>query len=119
MPGISIHVVDVVRGVPAVGLRVEVDALSSGGERRRVGAGAIGADGQVAHPMTGGLGVERGVHEVLLHAADFYRAAGLLAPDAPAFLDVIAFRFTVGDLQQHYHLPFKVSPWGLSVWRGR
>ncbi len=69
--------------------------------------------------MTQGTGVQRGTHEVLLHAAEYYRAAGLLAADAPAFLDVIASRFTVGDLQEHYHLPFKVSPWGLSVWRGR
>src|SRR5262245_17592837 len=117
MPGISIHVVDVVRGEPAGGLRVEVRALRDGGAAP-VGAGTIGADGQVAHAMTAGEGVARGAHEVLLHIADYYRSVGVLPPGAPAFLDVVSFRFTVVDPAEHYHLPFKISPWGLSVWRG-
>jgi 5-hydroxyisourate hydrolase-like protein (transthyretin family) len=24
----------------------------------------------------------------------------------------------VQDAAQHYHLPVKISPWGISVWRG-
>jgi 5-hydroxyisourate hydrolase len=114
MPGISIHVVDVVRGEPAVGMRVEVRAGAA-----LVGEGVIGTDGQVAHAMTRGDGIARGVHEVLLHAADYYRAAGIVTSKEPAFLDVVSFRFTVVDPAEHYHLPFKISPWGLSVWRGR
>jgi 5-hydroxyisourate hydrolase len=117
MPGVSIHVVDVVRGVPAVGLRVVVRALTDAGARE-VGAGAIGADGQLEHPMTTGAGVARGTHEVALRAGDYYRAASLVA-EAPAFQEEIVFRFTVQDPQEHYHLPIKMSPWGLSVWRGR
>jgi 5-hydroxyisourate hydrolase len=27
-------------------------------------------------------------------------------------------RFTVLDPAQHYHHPIKITPWGLSVWRG-
>jgi 5-hydroxyisourate hydrolase-like protein (transthyretin family) len=42
-----------------------------------------------------------------------------LRPDAQPFLDVIAFRFNVADLGDQCHLPFKISPSGLSVWRGR
>jgi 5-hydroxyisourate hydrolase len=117
MPGVSIHVVDVVRGVPAVGLSVALHALT-GTARREVGAGVIGSDGQLAHPMNQGAGVDLGAHEVLLQAGDFYRVAGLIS-DVPAFQEVIVFRFTVTDLREHYHLPVKMSPWGLSVWRGR
>jgi 5-hydroxyisourate hydrolase len=117
MPGVSIHVVDVVRGVPAMGLRVALHALTNAGERE-VGAGAIGADGQLQHPMTDGAGIARGPHQVLLHAGDYYRNAGLVA-DKPAFQEEIVFRFSVLDLDEHYHLPIKMSPWGLSVWRGR
>lgn len=119
MPGISIHVVDVVRGEPATGLRVEVHALAPSAAPAQVGAGPVGTDGQVDHPMVRGTGVGTGVHEVLLHVAEFYRGKGLLPPGEPAFIDVASFRFTVGNLEEHYHLPFKISPWGLSVWRGR
>ena len=119
MPGISIHVVDVVHGAPALGLRVQLNALRAGASPREVGAGAVGGDGQVAHPMVQGAGIECGEHEVLLHVAEFYRSAGPTPADAPTFLEVAAFRFNVGSLDEHYHLPFKISPWGLSVWRGR
>jgi len=117
MPGVSIHVVDVVEGLPAVGMRVELRALEE--EGRVVADARIGGDGQVDHPAVRGEGVHVGVHEVLLHAAEYYRGRGTLRGDTAPFLDVIAFRFTVGNLAEHYHLPFKISPWGLSVWRGR
>jgi 5-hydroxyisourate hydrolase len=117
MPGVSIHVVDVVRGVPAVGLRVALHALAGTG-RREIGAGTIGANGQLEHPMSDGAGIREGAHEVVLQAGDWYRAAGLLT-DRPAFQEEIVFRFTVLDLVEHYHLPIKMSPWGLSIWRGR
>lgn len=117
MPGVSIHVVDVVRGLPAVGMRVALHALDPRG-RREVGSGRVGANGQLDHPMTGGAGIARGVHEVELAAGEFYRAAGIVTDD-PAFQETIAFRFTITDPDEHYHLPMKISPWGLSVWRGR
>ncbi len=119
MPGISIHVVDVVRGEPAIGLRVQVNALVDGLAATEVGAGPVGADGQVDHPMVRGTGVHTGVHEVLLRVADFYRARDGQQRTETAFIEVASFRFTVGNLDEHYHLPFKISPWGLSVWRGR
>lgn len=116
MPGISIHVVDVARGKPAAGMRVEVHALD-GEIRRLVGSGRIGDAGALAHPMSTGAGVSVGVHEVLLHAGDYFRSVGLVA-DNPAFQEVVPLRFTVLDVREHYHLPVKITPWGLSVWRG-
>ena len=116
MPGISIHVVDVARGRPAAGMAVEVRALD-GEARRPVGAGVVGGDGVVRHPMNDGTGVAAGVHEVLLHAGDYFRREGQVA-DTPAFQEIVSLRFTVLDVRDHYHLPVKISPWGLSVWRG-
>lgn len=116
MPGISIHVVDVSRGFPAVGMRVKVRALD-GDVVRAVGEGIIGANGTFAHPMNAGTGVARGIHEALLHAGDYFRAGGQVT-DAPAFQEIVVLRFTVLDVADHYHLPVKITPWGLSVWRG-
>lgn len=116
MPGISIHVVDVSRGLPAVGMRVEVRALD-GDVVGTVGEGIIGANGTLAHPMNAGTGVARGVHEALLHAGDYFRASGQVT-DAPAFQEIVVLRFTVLNAADHYHLPVKITPWGLSVWRG-
>ncbi|HUG76827.1 MAG TPA: hydroxyisourate hydrolase, partial [Burkholderiales bacterium] len=33
-------------------------------------------------------------------------------------LDVVTYRFGISDPEQHYHLPFKCTPWGYSCFRG-
>jgi 5-hydroxyisourate hydrolase len=117
MPGISIHVVDVTRGVPAGGMRVEVHRIDDAG-RHLVARGEVGPDGVVAHPMATGAGVVPGRYEIELAAGTYYRALDVDI-GAPAFQETVVFRFTVVDAAEHYHLPVKLSPWGLSIWRGR
>lgn len=117
MPGISIHVVDVTRGVPATGMHVRVFAFGPHG-RRPVGEGVVGDDGAVRHPMNAGEGVAAGDYEAELAAGPWYRARGDDVPD-PAFIETALFRFTLADAREHVHLPIKLSPYGLSVWRGR
>ncbi|MGJ7511531.1 hydroxyisourate hydrolase [Variovorax sp. GT1P44] len=58
-----------------------------------------------------------GVYEMRLHVGDCYRARGQTLPE-PAFMDVQCFRFGLADLSRHYHLPVKLTPWGLSCFRG-
>src|SRR5687767_14198972 len=117
MPGISIHVVDVTRGAPARGMSVAVHRIDAGG-RQLVAQGQVGADGVVPGSITSGEGIVRGVHVVELAAGAYYRALGIDV-GSPAFQETAVFRFTVVDLAEHYHLPVKLSPWGLSIWRGR
>ena len=37
---------------------------------------------------------------------------------AVPFLDAVTFHFGIADPAQHYHLPFKCTPWGYSCFRG-
>jgi 5-hydroxyisourate hydrolase len=117
MPGISIHVVDVTRGVPAKGMRVEVHRVDAAG-KHLVARAEVGEDGVVAHPLAKGAGVVPGTHEVELAVGAYYRTLMMDVGD-PAFQESAVFRFTVVDPMEHYHLPVKLSPWGLSIWRGR
>ena len=113
MPGISIHVVDVSRGVVASGMRVELFAADSS---RLIAAGNLSNTGVLADPALNGR-FEPGFYEARLHAADYYRATGVAAPTVP-FLDVIVYRFGIADPEAHYHLPMKCTPWGYSCFRG-
>ena len=113
--GISIHGVDVARGVPAAGLRVELHALAP--TRRLLADGRLGGNGMLDHPVARGEGVEAGPHEVLFHLGDWMRAQGYGEADM-AFLDMLPFRFTVARPEEHYHLPLKFTPWGVSLFRG-
>jgi 5-hydroxyisourate hydrolase len=114
MPGISVHVVDTTRGVPAAGMRIEIFALAP--ERQLIAKGALAQSGVLEHPVAH----ERfrvGTYEVHFHAGDFFASAGV-TQTSPPFLDVVPFRFQIADPDQHYHLPMKITPWGFSIYRG-
>ena len=108
MPGISIHVVDVSRGVVGAGMRVELrrgEAVVASGSTSAKGLLEIGER------------VPAGVYDAIFHVADWYRTQRVSLPAVP-FLDVVTYRFGVDDPEQHYHLPFKCTPWGYSCFRG-
>ena len=122
MQAVSIHIVDVANGVVAVGMKVDIfrregESASDAIAMTAVTSGHVGPNGLV----DGIEGRERlfdvGVYEIHLHVADYYRGRGVALP-APAFMDVQVFRFGIADTSQHYHLPVKLTPWGLSCFRG-
>lgn len=128
--GISIHCVDVANGRVAAGLRVTLRRLDGG---PALASGLVNAKGLLDDPALMGAGVVAGAYEVEFDVGAYYRAlfaraAGarasavlngvVLAPPEPAFLEVVPYRFHVADVAQHYHLPFKFTPWGFSLFRG-
>jgi len=116
MPGMSIHVVDVSRGVVAEGMAIEVAFLPEGGARRVLATGAISAKGTLDHPALAAV-LEAGRYQAMFQVGAYYRAANAAVPDVP-FLDVVTYDFGIADPRQHYHLPFKCTPWGYSCFRG-
>jgi 5-hydroxyisourate hydrolase len=74
--GISIHVYDVSRGVPANGLRVEVRSPDGKVvlDQQSAAAGTL----ECATPLAG-------TYEAIFHVGDWYRARGVAVP-TPAFL---------------------------------
>jgi 5-hydroxyisourate hydrolase len=106
--GISIHAYDVSRGIPAAGLRVEI----KGPDGKTLVDGRVGPAGTLECPST-----TAGLYEATFHVGDWYRAQGVAVPK-PAFLEIVPYYFGIAELAQHYHLPFKMTPWGFSLFRG-
>ncbi len=113
MPGMSIHVVDVSSGQVAAGMQVEVWRLDP---EEPLCAGRISPTGVMDAPRLAAR-LPPGPYEVRLHVADFFRSRATPLPRVP-FLDVVSFRFGIDDAEQHYHLPMKLTAWGLSCFRG-
>jgi 5-hydroxyisourate hydrolase len=115
MPGISIQVTDVSRGVPATGMRVEL--YKHEGRRTHLSSGVVDAAGSVPLPAFMATQPQPvGTYEAVFHVEEFYRKRGDALP-TPAFLTVAPFVFGIAEPSQHYHLPVKLTPWGLSVFR--
>ncbi|MFP8777369.1 hydroxyisourate hydrolase [Hydrogenophaga sp. RWCD_12] len=117
--GVSIHCVDVASGRVATGLRVTLQRLGPDGEPTGplLAQGQIGANGLLADPALMGDAITSGGYEVRFFVGDFYRTLGHAAP-GPGFLEVVPYRFHIADVAQHYHLPFKFTAWGFSLFRG-
>ena len=113
--GISVHVIDVVQGCPAQGMKVELTLL--GKTPQLIATGNLTKKGTLDHPITSGAGVVKGIYQAVFYVGDFYRQRGDALPELP-FIDIAPFRFGLNAIEQHYHLPMKVSPWGFSIFRG-
>ena len=117
--GISIHCVDVASGRLAVGLQVEVVRLGPDGlpQGDLLAQGQVGSNGLLQHPALMSDAITAGGYEVRFLVGDFYRTQGS-APAGAVFLEVVPYRFHIADPVQHYHLPFKFTAWGFSLFRG-
>jgi len=116
--GISIHCVDVAHGRVAAGLAVSLRRLGSDGQPGPLLAhGTVGSTGLWSEPLLMGEDITASGYEAAFGVAAFYRAQGVAIPD-PAFLEEVVYRFYVTDAAQHFHLPFKFTPWGFSLFRG-
>ena len=113
--GISIHAVDISRGIPAAGLTVRLFHRSQ--SLTEIAAGRCNDAGLLNHPVAHGAAVISGIYEVQFDVAAFYRDSGVSVPD-PAFLEVAVFQFGIAKVEEHFHLPFKFTPWGYSLFRG-
>ena len=80
---------------------------------RKVLGGVTSAKGALEESAT----LEPGEYEAVFHVAEWYRKEKVALPAVP-FLDVVTYRFGISDPAQHYHLPFKCTPWGYSCFRG-
>ena len=113
--GISIHAVDVARGVPAANLQLRLRRVDP--EPAEIAAGACAGDGHFRHPVADGADVKRGIYEIEFEVGAYFRGSGVAVPE-PAFLETAVFRFGIDRVHEHFHLPFKFTPWGFSLFRG-
>jgi 5-hydroxyisourate hydrolase len=113
--GISIHAVDIARGIPADGLSVRLWCLE--GSRSKLASGSCAESGLFQHQIAHGIGVDRGMYEVEFDVGSYFRNCGVVVPD-PSFMEVAIFRFGIDKVSEHFHLPFKFTPWGFSLFRG-
>ena len=116
MAKLSTHVLDLVSGRPAAGMRIHLFSVA-GGSRTPVCNVLTNSDGRTAAPLLAGDAIPTGVFELVFHTAEYFRAQGYPLTDPP-FLDEVVIRFGIAGPAGNYHVPLLLSPYGYSTYRG-
>jgi 2-oxo-4-hydroxy-4-carboxy-5-ureidoimidazoline decarboxylase len=113
---LSTHVLDLLSGRPAAGVRVLLKEV--GGDAQCLLKEVVtNADGRTDAPLLGGGPLRIGSYEIAFHIGDYFAAQGA-ATSRPPFLDLVPVRFAIAEPEAHYHVPLLASPWGYSTYRG-
>jgi 5-hydroxyisourate hydrolase len=113
---LSTHVLDLMHGQPAGGLRIELWSLD-GPAPRLLKTVLTNPDGRTEPPLLSGDEFCVGNYELVFEVGDYFAARGVALP-RPRFLDRVPVRFGIAEAGVSYHVPLLVSPWSYSTYRG-
>lgn len=108
---VSTHVLDLVRGGPAVGVAVAL-SREVGGRWTEIAAAATDADGRVGALVPRGAG-EPGTYRIRFDTGAYFASTGTVG-----FYPYVEVVFTVVDGVAHHHVPLLLGPYGYSTYRG-
>jgi 5-hydroxyisourate hydrolase len=116
MARLSTHVLDLCRGCPASGVRIELFRVT-GDARELIRSVTTNRDGRTDEPLLSADPLPGGVFELVFHAAEYFHAIGTPLSDPP-FLDRVTIRFGVDPVGGSYHVPLLLTPYSYSTYRG-
>lgn len=108
---ISTHVLDLVTGRPAAGVRVSLERREGAGFVP-VAAGTTDDDGRIRDLVAKGAGAA-GVHRIRFETGEWFGARAI-----PTFYPWVELAFEVVDPGAHHHVPILLGPYGFSTYRG-
>lgn len=108
---ITTHVLDTSRGRPAEGVPIRLE-VQEGDSWRQLAADVTNSDGRVAALL------EPGSLRPATYRITFDTAAYFEAQKVEGFYPYAQVVFTIRSLDQHYHVPLLLNPFGYSTYRG-
>lgn len=110
MNTLTTHVLDTALGKPAMGVSIMLEHASPQGWQP-VARGTTDADGRIREFTPAGLAA--GQYRLVADLASYFAASERETLYVSAQID-----FILPDAGGHYHLPFLISPWSWSTYRG-
>ncbi len=108
MNGITTHVLDTSRGLPAPGVAVKLEK-STGESWIVLGETSTDSDGRARFSETA---PDVGVYRLTFEVGAYFEALR-----CPAFYPLVQITFTIREAK-HHHVPLLLSPFGYSTYRG-
>jgi len=107
---LSTHVLDIAKGRPAAGMKIELWLRDEGGESTLLKTAVTNADGRTDEPLLDASEMQQGHFELRFFVGDYFGER--------AFLDRVPVQFSIADATAGYHVPLLCSPWAYSTYRG-
>ncbi len=115
--GLSTHVLDTMRGMPAAGMPVALYSVV-GDKPILIKQFVLNQDGRNPDGLLlDNSSLRRGTYRLVFDVAAYFKARGVVLPE-PNFLGRVSLDFGVAYPDQNYHVPLLVSPWSYSTYRG-
>ena len=116
MSGITTHVLDTSRGMPAAGILVELEFNHHSNppvdaDWQTISSKETNADGRV--PELTSDTIQAGHYRINFFVDPYFHQL-----KQESFYPVARIEFRVTDTSQHYHVPLLLNPFGYSTYRG-
>lgn len=115
MPGVSpitTHVLDTALGKPAAGLPISI-SIQQNEEWKLLGNGVTNKDGRIADLLPADKPLQPGTYQMRFDTSAYFGACGV-----QGFYPYVEVTFVIVSVEQHYHVPLLLSPFGYSTYRG-
>jgi 5-hydroxyisourate hydrolase len=112
MSAITTHVLDITRGLPAQGVRIELER-KQGEEWLVLGSGVTDGDGRIRDLLPPESPLRAGLYRLRFQTGEYFSGLGIAA--LHPFIEIV---FDARDESAHYHIPLLVTPHAYSTYRG-
>ena len=113
MSAITTHVLDTMRGLPAMGIAVLLERADENAQMQTVARGITNSDGRVLDLLPVGDTLEPGTYRLSCDTGAYFTATGV-----EGFYPEVSIVFAAREGETHYHVPLLLSPYGYSTYRG-
>lgn len=109
---VTTHVLDTMRGAPAMGVPVRLEKQTSPGSWQLIGKAVTDSDGRAASLLPPDWAFEPGVYRLTFDTAAYFKTLERLS-----FYPHVEIVFEARE-RAHYHVPLLLAPYGYSTYRG-
>ena len=109
---ITTHALDTATGLPAANLPIALERRTPSGDFEPLADGKTDADGRIADLLDHGS-LQAGVYRMTFDTAAYFALRG-----TKSFYPSVTVLFEIDAIDEHYHVPLLLSPFGYSTYRG-
>lgn len=112
MSQITTHILDTSAGLPAAGIRIQLQKPQGKGQWETITEGITNADGRIARFLPANQTLPPGIYRMLFEVKPYFEKKGI-----QSFYPYVPVVFEILDTA-HYHVPLLLNPYGYSTYRG-